>query len=407
MKLRPILSDWFTFTLALPLFAAPLSAADWPHWLGPNGDNRAPAGEHFDADISKWKVAWKASIGHGYSAVSVADGRAYSLGHDGQAQETVFCFDAVTGEVKWKHSYNAELIAKMHGGGPNSTPTIVGNRVITLSKDGQILCLAADKGTPLWRTSLSEAAGLKTPNWGFASSPVINGKQVIFAAGKVVALDLESGKMLWTSKNDYPSGYTTAVAFETDGRKLVAALDGKGLSILSAIDGEEITRHPYKANFDVTGSTPYALAKGHRIFLSGNTSSELLTFDGQKLDPIWSSKELKNALNNSVLADGVVYGIDGRQGTASSRLVALNLEDGVVKWAKADFGYGALIGVGGTLLALTENGEVVTAKISPASYAELGRQQVLAKTCWTPPTYAGGRIYVRNDRGDLVCLAAN
>lgn len=407
MKLRPILSGWFPVALALPFLIARLSAADWPHWLGPNGDNRAPAGERFDADVSKWKVAWKASIGHGYSAVSVADGRAFTLGHDGQAQETVFCFDSTTGEVKWKHSYNAELIPKMHSGGPNATPTVAGNRIITLSKDGQILCLAADKGTLLWRASLSEAAGLKTPNWGFASSPVVDGKQVIFAAGKVVALDLESGKVLWTSKNDYPSGYTTAVAFESDGHKLIAALDGKGLSILSAKDGEEITRHPYKAMFDVTGSTPYALAKGHRLFISGNSSSELLAFDGQKLTSIWSSTELKNALNNSVLVDGVAYGIDGRQGTASSRLVALNLEDGAVKWAKPNFGYGTIIGVGSALLALTENGEVVTAKISPNDYTELGRQQVLAKTCWTPPTYAGGRIYVRNDRGDLVCLEAN
>ena len=248
MKLRPLRSAWLPFALALPLFAAPLHATDWPHWLGPNGDNRAPAGERFDGDLAKWKVAWKAAVGHGYSAVSVADGRAYTLGHDGQAQETVFCFDAATGEVKWKHSYDAELMPKMHPGGPNATPTVVGSRVITLSKDGQALCLATDKGTQLWTTRLSDAAGLKMPNWGFASSPVVDGKQVIFAAGKVVALDLESGKILWTSKNDYQAGYTTAVVFETDGRKLIAALDGKGLSVLTAKDGEEITRHPYKGS---------------------------------------------------------------------------------------------------------------------------------------------------------------
>lgn len=407
MKSRPFRAVCVPFILALPFLISPLGAADWPHWLGPNGDNRTPAGERFDGDLAKWKVAWKAAVGHGYSAVSVADGRAYTLGHDGQAQETVFCFDATTGELKWKHNYDAELMPKMHPGGPNATPTIIGNRVITISKDGQVLSLATDNGTQLWTTRLSEAAAVKVPTWGFASSPVIDGKQVIFAAGKVVALDLDSGKVRWASKNDYQAGYTTAVVFETEGRKLIAALDGKGLSILSAKDGEEITRHAYKANFDVTGSTPYALAKGHRIFLSGNTSSELLSFDGQKLDTIWAGKELKNAMNNSVLADGVIYGIDGRQGTPASRLVALNLEDGAVKWAKADFGYGTVIGVGNTLLALTENGEVVTAKISPDGYAELGRQQVLAKTCWTPPVFAGGRIYVRNDRGEVVCLAAN
>ncbi len=392
--------------LSLPLFTQPLPAADWPHWLGPDGYNLAPADQAFDADLSKWKVTWKASVGHGYSSVIVANGRAYTLGHDGQTQETIYCFDAATGETKWKYSYEAQLMPMMHPGGPNASPTVIGNRLLTLSKDGQVYCLAADTGAKLWQASLPEAAGLKLPRWGFASSPVVDGNQVIFSAGKVATFDLESGKLLWISKNAYDAGYTTAVAFTADRKKLIAAMDGKGISILSAKDGEEITRHPYKAMFDVTGSTPYALADGRRLFISGNSGSELLAFDGQKLTSLWSSTQLKNALNNSVLVDRVLFGVDGAQQQPSSRFVSLNLEDGKVNWAKDGFGYGTVIGVGGTLVALTEGGELVALKAAADGYTELGRQQVLSKTCWTPPAYAGHRIYVRNDRGDVVCLGA-
>jgi hypothetical protein len=60
--------------------------------------------------------------------------------------------------------------------------------------------------------------------------------------------------------------------------------------------------------------------------------------------------------------------------------------------------------LGDTILALTENGELVSIKHSPASYQEQSRLQVLGRTCWTTPTYAGGRIYLRNDRGEVVCL---
>ena len=400
---RPTLA---LLALSLPLFTQPLPAADWPRWLGPDGYNLAPADKAFDADLAKWKVTWKANVGHGYSSVIVANGRAYTLGHDGKSQETVYCFDAATGESKWKYSYDAQLMPMMHPGGPNATPTIIGNRLLTLSKDGQVYCLAADTGAKLWQVNLTEAAGLKLPRWGFASSPVVDGNQVIFSAGKVATLDLESGKLLWVSQKDYESGYTTAVAFSADGKKLIAAMDGKGVSILSAQDGGEITRHPYKAMFDVTGSTPYALAGGKRLFISGNSSSELLAFDGQKLTLLWSSTELKNALNNSVLADGVLYGVDGAQQKPTSRFVSLNLEDGKLNWAKDGFGYGTVIGVGGTLVALTEGGELIAFKAAAAGYNELGRQQVLSKTCWTPPAYAGQRIYVRNDRGDVVCLGA-
>ena len=171
---------------------APLRAGDWPRWLGPNGDNVAPDAAGFNPDLGKWKVAWKAAVGRGYAAVAVAGGRAYTLGHDEKAQETVYCFDATTGAVLWKHAYDAQLMPKMHPGGPNATPTIVGGKVITVSKDGQVFCLAADKGTQLWQASLVDGAGLALPRWGFASSAVVDGPQVLFGGGKVAALDLAS-----------------------------------------------------------------------------------------------------------------------------------------------------------------------------------------------------------------------
>ena len=43
--------------------------------------------------------------------------------------------------------------------------------------------------------------------------PHIDENQVLFCAGKVAAFDLETGKVLWTSKNVYHPGYTTAVVF--------------------------------------------------------------------------------------------------------------------------------------------------------------------------------------------------
>src|SRR5258707_564014 len=118
----------------LAAFICNADAADWPHWLGPNGDNIAPDDGHFEADLNKWKVAWKAEVGLGYSSIAVANNHAYTIGHDGKGQETVVCLDAATGAPVWKHAYDAKLIAHLHTGGPNATPTLVGGNVITLSK---------------------------------------------------------------------------------------------------------------------------------------------------------------------------------------------------------------------------------------------------------------------------------
>jgi outer membrane protein assembly factor BamB len=197
--------------LAVPL----LHAADWPHWLGPNGDNIAPESGHFEADLNKWSEAWKAKVGRGYSSMIVSRDRAYTIGHDEKSQETVRCLDIKTGDVIWSYSYDAQLLPKMHPGGPNASPTVVGDRVITLSKDGQIFCLSADKGKELWKANLGKILEIeKLPAWRYASSAVVDDGRVLFSAGKVAALDLKSGKTLWTSKNAYHPGLYHANRFQ-------------------------------------------------------------------------------------------------------------------------------------------------------------------------------------------------
>ena len=119
-----------------------LSAEDWPHWLGPNGDNIVAAADNFDPDLNNWKVAWQKDVGLGYSTVTSANGLAYTMGHDGQSTETILCFDAATGKKLWEHSYQGQLIPAMHVGGPNASVTVSGDVVYTISKDGRVLSLA-------------------------------------------------------------------------------------------------------------------------------------------------------------------------------------------------------------------------------------------------------------------------
>ena len=397
------------FTLAAVAIGGSVSiqaGSDWPHWLGPDGNNQVAAGA-FNPDLSKWKVAWKSSVGRGYSAVAVSGTHAITLGHDGEAHETVYSFDIKTGREEWKQSYDAQLLPMMHPGGPNATPTILDDRVIVLSKDGQVRCLALADGHPIWDLNLATIPGLKLPKWGFASSPVVDGNRLLFAAGRVVSVDLAKGTVQWTSTGEYQPGYTTAVVFQREGHPFIAALDGKGFSILEGADGKEVVRRPFKAMFDMNGTTPFVLDSGRQIFISGNTSSELLAFDGRDLTPVWTTTEIKSPMNAAVIRDGAIYGIDGRQGTPSSRLVSVRLSDGKVNWSRADFGFGNTIGVGSSLLALNEDGLLVTASLAADGYHETGRQQVLGKTCWTPPVFAQDRIFVRNDRGDVVCLVGS
>src|SRR5678815_4126798 len=120
-------------------------ADDWPQWRGPNR-----TGITDERILTNWptdgpKVLWRASVGFGFSSVSIAHGRAFTMGNSGD-QETIFCFDALTGKPIWQHAYPSKLGAVYHEGGPVSTPTVEEGRLYSISKWGDVFCLDAVKG---------------------------------------------------------------------------------------------------------------------------------------------------------------------------------------------------------------------------------------------------------------------
>ena len=117
---------------------------DWPQWQGPqsNGISQEKGWKIKSPDAGPSKL-WQQNIGIGFSSMSVAKGKLYTLGHrDGQ--DTVWCFDALTGKEIWKHSYACQIVDNLHEGGPAATPTVDGDRVYTISKEGHFYCLDAN-----------------------------------------------------------------------------------------------------------------------------------------------------------------------------------------------------------------------------------------------------------------------
>ena len=76
----------------------------------------------------------------------------------------------------------------------------------------------------------------------------------------------------------------------------------------------------------------------------------------------------------------------------------------IQKWTEPKLEFNGLIAVGGKLLVLTETGQLVLVEASPAGYRELGSAQVIDGRAFTAPVFANGRAYVRNVKGDVVCV---
>jgi len=176
-------------------------ASDWPMFRGPdlNGISRETDwSSTWSADGPK--VAWRAKIGLGFSTVVVAGGKVVTTGHDGHAkgQDTIWCFDAATGRQVWKHSYSSLLGNKYFEGGATGTPTIDGDRVYHLSRQGDFICLELGTGKVLYQRQLATELHVEVPEWGFAASPLVEGKLLILNAGDYgVALDKTTGKVIW------------------------------------------------------------------------------------------------------------------------------------------------------------------------------------------------------------------
>lgn len=378
-------------------------AADWPHWLGPNADGKST--EQLPEQIDLCHVAWEAELGTGFSTVSVADGRVYSMGH-ADGKETVWCLSETDGNVLWKDTYPAELMPNLHEGGPGATPTVDGDRVYTISKDGQFHAYEAATGKRLWSHDLVELSGMRrAPEWGFTGSPLIHGDLVLVEAGATFAFDKRSGEIRWQSDR-YRPAYGTAQIFESGGAEFLATLKTDGLVILDPADGSTLGFSVWRTSFQTNSTTPLRAGDG-RLFISTgyDQGCALFRFADGSLTKLYENKNMCNHMGNSVLIDGFLYGFDGTAHRGRPvEFTCLDLETGEKRWYFPDLKYGSVIAAGTELIVLTEMGEMLIGQASPEGFVARVRHQVIEGRCWTPPVIANRQIYARNAAGRLVVI---
>ena len=381
--------------------AAAAAGNDWPNWRGPDRSGiSAESGWK-----TKWpdkgpKRLWRASVGKGFSSFAVAGGRAYTMGN-ADGKDTVFCFDAKTGEVLWKYSYACEAGSEHYG--TRATPTVDGNYVYTHSRQGHLYCLTADTGKKVWSRQLREEYGVQLGKWALACSPVIVGDKLILDAGMVLAFNKKTGKLIWKSKK-VKAGYATPSVFKQGAAGRLACFNAAGLAILDLKTGKTLMTYPWKTAYDVNAATP--IVSGGKVFISSGyrVGCALIDISGEGPKVLWRNKNMSNHCNSCVLYKGYIYGFNGNVG-GRGRLTCLDPKTGKVKWSERGMGTGSVMIADGKLIVMGERGDLVVAEASPAKFKALARAaKVLGGICWTTPVLSNGRIYCRNSRGDVVCL---
>jgi outer membrane protein assembly factor BamB len=382
--------------LLAAMLAAPLEAADWPQWRGPRRDGISSE----TGWLLRWPATgprrlWTAQVGEGYSSVAVKDGRVYTMGNAGD-RDTVYCLAAGTGRVLWKYSYPCPAGDQS---GTRATPTVEGNRVYTLSREGQAFCLDASTGAKIWGRDVGRETGAAPPRWGFASSPLVYGNLVIYNVGTAgTALDKVTGRLKWKSGAG-PAGYASPLAYAVGGQRGVAIFTGSSLVGIDPATGRSLWQHPWRTDYEVNAADP--IFSGDAVFISSNYGrGGALIRLGQTGRPslVWENRNMRNHFNSCVLLGGYLYGND------ENTLKCIDLRTGAERWRQRGMGKGGLIAVDGHLLVLTERGTLVLSRANPEQYSVLAFAPVLRGTCWTHPVLANGFVYCRSHEGELICL---
>ena len=123
-------------------------------------------------------------LGDGFSGISIANGRAYTMFAEGE-DEVVMCLDAETGAELWRYLDDWFYTERQGGNGPRSTPTVDGNTVYVLSVFGRLVALNADTGKELWDLDFTKAFSSSMPRWGFSTSPVVENATVCWLRSAV------------------------------------------------------------------------------------------------------------------------------------------------------------------------------------------------------------------------------
>jgi outer membrane protein assembly factor BamB len=436
-------------------YTLPAPADDWPQWMGPRRDGvwrETGILDKFPKDGPK--VLWRANIGGGFSGPAVAEGRVYVMDRQGEqlpkgkeyagkaglkGKERVVCLDAATGKPVWTHEYDCHYRV-LYTSGPRNTPTVEGGRVYTVGAMGDVLCLDAAKGTVFWHKRLTELCKTDPPLWGYSASPLYDqGRLICLAGGEgsaVVALDKDTGNVLWRALTVKEVGYAPPMIFDAGGKRQLIVWHTEAINSLDPATGKVYWSVKFPDGEPkrpaITVATPRK--EGDLLFVScvhhGSLVLKLasdkpgaeLVYKG-KSDDVSKPDGLHAVMGSPILQHGHIYGICAfgelrcLEATTGKRLwehktVERTNAEGKTVPIKALFATTFIVPHGDRFFLFNDQGDLIIAQLTPAGYKEVDRAHIIDPTLfsrerdvvWSHPAFANRCMIARNDR-EVVCVS--
>ncbi len=391
---------------------------DWPQWRGPQRDGHAAP----QMLAQSWpdegpKLKWQASdLGAGYSSVSVADGRLYTMGTN-ETNCFAACYDSQTGKQLWQTNISRVSVGynKNWGGGPRSTPTINGDQIYLLTESGIVAAFKRESGELLWKVDLVAEHGGGIPRWGYSESVLIDGQRVVVTAGGdkfMVALDRETGSLLWNSKGvNAPAHYVSTMKGSFAGIEYYVTASSIGIVAFDCQSGEQLFANSLTGNGTATIPTPLLIGTDQIYHTSAYGAGNVLlklTGSGNSVtaDVVYhlANKTMSNHHGGVVLVNDVIYGFTKVDG---GMWMAQNLSTGETLWQEKIRGNksGSIAYADGRLYCYNDgDGSLHLVEPSRSGFRTVGKLTIPQQTelprdhgaIWAHPVIANQTLFIRD-----------
>lgn len=402
---------------------ADLGTEDWPQFHGPALDSICRE----EGLLQAWpeggpKLLWtKEGLGRGYSTISIADGKFYTMGDradvSGAETQFVLAFDLKSRKELW-----ATPVGPPHSdGGPRSTPTVDGDLLYAIGTDGDLVCLETDTGSVCWKRSFVEDFdGKFMVVWKFSESPLVDGDRLICTPGgpdaMMVALNKRNGEVIWKcampdigEKGADGAGYSSPVVAEICGVRQYIQILGRGVIGVEAATGRFLWGYNPIASTVANITRP--VVRGDYVFVTTayNVGSALLKIssdgDAFQADEVYflKGREFQNHHGGVILLGDYIYG--GHGGNRGDP-ACIEFGTGEIAWKERApaRGSAAVLYADGHIIFRYDRGEVLLIEASPEAMKIKGRFTAVEDDgpAWPHPVIHQGKLYLRHSNL-LVC----
>ncbi len=394
-----------TTAFFLLLMTQGILSQDSPQWRGPNRDGVIPSYMGPKVWPEQLKKVWQVQVGLGHSSPLLVGKSVFVFSRQGE-QEVVSCLNVDSGKPLWRDAYPAPYtvnpVAGAHGKGPKSTPAFASGKIYTLGIGEILSCYDAQSGKLAWRREFSSEFRSTSPEFGTATSPIVDGNRVIAFiggpnGGALTAFDVQTGKTAWKWSGDGPA-YASPIIVSIAGVRQIVTQSQEKIIGVSAADGKLLWSMPFTTPYVQNIITPIAFR--NLIICSGLEQGVMALKpvpSGQswKIEKVWENKSAAFYMSDPVVSGGLLFGMSHKN---SGQFVALDAATGKTLWQTRgrEGDNTAVLAGGDKLFLLTSDADLIVAKASGSAFEQIRRYKAANSATYAHPIISGSKILIKD-----------